>query len=78
MSKPIKVEVVVIVVVVFDKKKLRPKFFDPKTIHVQKTLGLKVLDLKTLGKKNLELLHPKKFWVKNFFKSTKFGYTNLG
>ena len=28
--------------------------FDPKTIHIQKTLGLKVLD-------------PRKFWVKKSF-----------
>ena len=53
MSKPIKVLVVVvnIVVDVFVKQKLCQKIFDPKIIHVQKTLGLKVLN-------------PKKFWVK--------------
>ena len=39
MSKPIKVVVVVvvIVVVIVVKKKLGPKSFDEKTIHVQKT-----------------------------------------
>ena len=50
MSKPIKdvVVVVVIVVVVFVKKEIGTTFFDPKTIHGQKTLGLKVLDLKKI------------------------------
>ena len=54
MSKSIKivVVVVVIVVVVFVTKELGQKNFNRKTIHVQKTLGLKVLD-------------PKKIWVKN-------------
>ena len=49
MSKPIKVVVVVIVVVVvvFVKKKIRSKnFLIQKTIHVEKTLGLKVLNPK--------------------------------
>ena len=53
MSKPIKVVVVVvnIVVDVFVKQKLCQKNFDPKIIHVQKTLGLEVLDKKEFGKK---------------------------
>ena len=46
VSKPIKVVFVDIVVVVFVKQKLCPKIFDPKIIHVQKTLGLEVLDPK--------------------------------
>ena len=44
--KPIKIVVVVVVIVVIVKKKLGPKTFDPKTIHVEKTLGLKVLGQK--------------------------------
>ena len=46
MSKPIKI-VVVVIVVVFVKKKWVKKNVDPKTIHDQVTLDLKVLDPKT-------------------------------
>ena len=51
MSKPIKVDVVffVIIVVVFVKKEFGQKRFDPKAIHVKKTLDLKVLDPKNFG-----------------------------
>ena len=61
MSKPIKVVVVVVVIgtVVFIKKNYVQKNFVPKTIHVPKTLGLKVLDpKKILGQEK----DPKKFW----------------
>ena len=64
VSKPIKVvvKVVVIVVVVFVKKKQVQKKFHSKTIHVQKTLGLTVLDsTKNLGQKKVG---PKKGWLK--------------
>ena len=42
MSKPVEV----VVVVVFVKKKLGPKYFDQKKNPRKKTLGLKVLDPK--------------------------------
>ena len=40
VSKPIKVGVVVVVIVVVLVKKIRFKKLNPKTIHVQKPLGL--------------------------------------
>ena len=53
MSKHIKVMVVdfVIVVVFCQKKNEVIKLFDPKTIHVEKNLDLKVLDPKKFGSK---------------------------
>ena len=50
-QNPLKFMVVVIVVLVFVKKNKVQEIFDPKTIHVQNTSGLKVLD-------------PTKNWVK--------------
>ena len=65
MSKPIKVVLVavVIIIVVFVKKKIVVQNFDPKTIHVQNTFGLKVLNPKELlGKK---MYVPKSFAQEN-------------
>ena len=61
ISKPIKV--VFVVVVVFVKKIRSTQCLDPKTMHVQKTLGLKKLD-------------SKKFWVKKSQVPESFGPKN--
>ena len=55
VSTPIKVVVVVVVIVVdvFIKKIRSKNFFDPKAIHAHKTLGIKVLYPKNLGKKKI-------------------------
>ena len=49
VSKPIKVFVVVVVIVVVVIKNEVQKLHDPKTIHVEKTLGLKVFDQNKFG-----------------------------
>ena len=48
VSKP-SIVAAVVGVMVFVKKKLGPKTFDSKKTHVQKTLGLTVLDPKDFG-----------------------------
>ena len=64
VSKPIKVVVVFVVVFAEKKKqKLGPKNFWSKIIHVQKTIGLKVLiPKKKLGWKKVR---SQKLWVQN-------------
>ena len=52
VSKPIKVLVVVVVIVVIVVIVVVQKLFDPKTIHVEKSLCLKLLDPKNLGQKS--------------------------
>ena len=57
--------VVVVIVVVFVKKKLGQQNFDPKTIVVQGTVDIKVLD-------------PKKIWVKIKLGPKSFGQKKKG
>ena len=72
MSKPIQVVVVVVViVVVFLQKYQVQKMLDPKTIHVQNTLCLTMLDPKKFGSKIcVQQILTKKNWVGKFFGPT--------
>ena len=82
--------VVVIVVIFWSKNKVQ-ETFDPKTIHVHNTLGLKELDPTKNWKKkvrsqevkvqkmNVKKIRFKKFWVPINFSFQKFlSPTNFG